>query len=121
MLELDRFGVSLGSRVILADVTLSLPARTLVALLGPVGSGKSTLLRTLAGLNDGHPSLRRWGTATMLGAPLSERNRPALVVQSAKLMLGTVLDNVLAHEPLGLQGGAARRAIRARSALATYR
>lgn len=96
--------------MILASVSFSLPPRSLTALFGPVGGGKSTLLRTLAGLNDAHPSLRVWGQTSMLGRPLSEGHRPALVTQSAKLMLGTVLDNVLAHEPAGLPMGAAKRA-----------
>lgn len=98
-LVLQGFGVALGARVILADVSFELAPRSLTALFGPVGAGKSTLLRTLAGLNDGHPSLRVWGRASLEGAPLAECNRPALVTQSAKLMLGTVLDNILAHEP----------------------
>ncbi|MFO0559862.1 MAG: ATP-binding cassette domain-containing protein [Polyangiales bacterium] len=110
MLRLEGFGVSLGARVILASVSFALPPRSLTALFGPVGGGKSTLLRTLAGLNDAHPSLRVWGQSTMLGRPLSEGHRPALVTQSAKLMLGTVLDNVLANEPAGLAMGSAKRA-----------
>lgn len=109
MLRLDGFGVSLGARVILASVSFALPPRSLTALFGPVGGGKSTLLRTLAGMNDAHPSLRVWGSASMLGRPLSEGHRPALVMQSAKLMLGTVLDNVLANEPAGLPMGMAKR------------
>ncbi len=109
MLRLDGFGVSLGARVILASVSFELPPRSLTALFGPVGGGKSTLLRTLAGLNDAHPSLRVWGQSTLMDAPLTQQHRPALVVQSAKLMLGTVLDNVLAHEPSGLPMGGAKR------------
>ncbi len=109
LLRLDGFGVSLGARVILASVSFELPQRSLTALFGPVGGGKSTLMRTLAGINDAHPSLRVWGQATLLGEPMREGHRPALVMQSAKLMLGTVLDNVLAHEPAGLPMGSAKR------------
>jgi iron complex transport system ATP-binding protein len=42
--------VTLGSRLVLNDLSLSLPSGQLVALVGPNGAGKTTLLRALAGL-----------------------------------------------------------------------
>jgi len=42
--------VSLGSRAVLHDISLSLTSGHLVALVGPNGAGKTTLLRALAGL-----------------------------------------------------------------------
>ena len=39
-----------GSTTILRDVSLAVPAGTVVALLGPNGAGKTTLLKTISGL-----------------------------------------------------------------------
>ncbi len=50
VLTLDGVGVAYGDRVALRDVTLDLPARTLVGVLGPNGAGKSTLFRAILGL-----------------------------------------------------------------------
>src|SRR5436305_109189 len=50
LLELDRVTVSYGGLRALTDVSLVVPAGTVVALLGPNGAGKSTTLRTISGL-----------------------------------------------------------------------
>ena len=52
------FGIAFGAQVVLSDVSLTLPSRGVLLLLGSAGEGKSTLLRTMAGLNDAQPSLR---------------------------------------------------------------
>lgn len=99
VLELAGFGVAFGARTILLDITLALPAQGCTVLLGPSGTGKSTLVRTLAGLNDNNPSLRRWGQASYRGEPLSAMSRPALVAQKAHLLMATVQDNMFAKLP----------------------
>ena len=50
LLSTEHLGVRLGERSVLTDISLSLPAGQLVALVGPNGAGKTTLLRALAGL-----------------------------------------------------------------------
>jgi len=49
-IEISHVSKRFGSFVALDDVSLSIPAGQLTALLGPSGGGKSTLLRIVAGL-----------------------------------------------------------------------
>jgi len=49
-LELDRVGVRVRNRELLADVSQSLEPGEIVALVGPNGAGKTTLLRAALGL-----------------------------------------------------------------------
>lgn len=99
LLELNGFGVAFGNRVILSEVSLTVPEQGVVTLLGPSGTGKSTLLRSLAGFNDANPSFRSWGAAFYRGGGLTDGERPELVAQSAKLMMASVHENVVTNLP----------------------
>ena len=50
MLSVRRVSKSYGPRTVLYDVSLVVPSRARIGLIGPNGIGKSTLLRVLAGL-----------------------------------------------------------------------
>ncbi len=99
LLELNGFGVAFGKKVVLSEISLSIPEQGCVVLLGPSGTGKSTLLRTLAGLSAASPSFRTWGEAFYRGSALNGEERPELVAQSAKLMMSSVLENVVVNLP----------------------
>jgi atypical dual specificity phosphatase len=99
VLVLERFGVAFGGKTVLADVSLTVPDRGVVTLMGPGGSGKSTLLRTLAGFNDAQPALRTRGRALYCGEPLGHGPPPALVMQNARMLLDSVFGNLVSGLP----------------------
>lgn len=99
VLSLQGFGVAFGEKVVLGSVDLQVPERQITVLLGPSGTGKSTLLRTIAGFNDANPNLRTWGEALYEGRPIQEGEAPALVSQSARLMMSSVLENIVHDLP----------------------
>jgi iron complex transport system ATP-binding protein len=72
LLTAQRVGVTLAGRVVLSDISLSLTAGHLVALVGPNGAGKTTLLRALSGLLPSSGDIHIGGD-TLAGLPLRER------------------------------------------------
>jgi branched-chain amino acid transport system ATP-binding protein len=50
LLAADNLTAGYGAAPVLHDVSLAVPAKTIVAVLGANGAGKTTLLRTLSGL-----------------------------------------------------------------------
>ncbi|MBX3261292.1 MAG: ATP-binding cassette domain-containing protein [Labilithrix sp.] len=107
ILRLRGFGVAFNGTPVLADVDLDLAETGLVVLVGPASSGKSTLLRTLAGVNDAHPSLSTWGVAELDGSPLRDGGRQraragrgiGLVMQHSRFFMNTVRENLVSALP----------------------
>lgn len=50
MVELKHLSAGYGEKTILHDISLTFPAGTVTAIVGPNGCGKSTLLKSIAGL-----------------------------------------------------------------------
>jgi iron complex transport system ATP-binding protein len=73
-LTAQELNVSLGSRMVLNDISLALSPGHLVALVGPNGAGKTTLLRALAGLVASSGAIHVGGDA-LSALPLRERAR----------------------------------------------
>lgn len=82
-------------RVVLRDVTLSVPAGTVVAVAGQSAAGKSTLARALVGV---WPAAR--GTVRLDGASLDQWAPEELgrhvgyVPQEVELFAGTIMENI---------------------------
>jgi branched-chain amino acid transport system ATP-binding protein len=72
MLEIEHLSASYGSVQALDDVSITVPDRSVTAVLGATGAGKSTLLRTLSGLvraTQGHVVL---GGEDVTGKPVED-------------------------------------------------
>lgn len=72
-LEVSGVGISLGGRRILRDVSFSVPAGSMTAIVGVNGVGKSTLLRGIAGISSLAEGAVHLGSSNVHG--LSHRAR----------------------------------------------
>lgn len=111
MLEIRSLTIRDGSREILRDLSLRLPASGVTALIGPSGCGKTSVLKWLAGILP----LDAQGTLTLDGTPISAPH-PTLSYQPQSDALFPWL-TVAENAALGLRvAGLSARAARARVA-----
>ncbi|MCA9642968.1 MAG: ATP-binding cassette domain-containing protein, partial [Myxococcales bacterium] len=82
-----------GERAVLQGVNLELPARGVLALMGPGGAGKSTLLRILAGMHTSQPEL------VVSGELMPDPDAVELVAQRAVNYVSTVRENLVSALP----------------------
>jgi phosphate transport system ATP-binding protein len=98
-------GLSLwyGTNQALFDVSLSIPERSVVALIGPSGCGKSTFLRTLNRMNDLVEHVRHEGDVLLDGeeifgtsfSTVDLRRRVGMVFQKSNPFPKSVFENVV--------------------------
>jgi multiple sugar transport system ATP-binding protein len=93
-IEFERVSRSFGAVTALRDVTLSVGAGEIVALLGPSGSGKSTLLRICAGLEEPTSGDLRFDGVSQLGVPPHRRDVSMVFQHFALYPHKTALDNL---------------------------
>jgi atypical dual specificity phosphatase len=99
-LDLKEYGISYGSKVVLADITFCLPVNGITVLMGPVGTGKSSLLRSLAGISQGNSRFNEWGDAFLNDLPISGQHHPILVQQKITQLSLTVENAILSQAKL---------------------
>lgn len=85
MLQLEHLSVGYDTRTLLADVSLTLPAGRLVALLGRNGTGKSTLLRSLVGLEPRLGGEVRFDGKALSSLSVAERSRLVSLVTTERV------------------------------------
>jgi phosphate transport system ATP-binding protein len=92
-----------GDKQALWDISLTVPERSVMALIGPSGCGKSTILRTLNRLNDLIEDTRHNGEVLLDGNDIFERNinlvdlrrRVGMVFQKSNPFPKSVFENVV--------------------------
>jgi phosphate transport system ATP-binding protein len=101
-LEAHNLSFFYGATQALFDVTLSIPERSVTALIGPSGCGKSTFLRTLNRMNDIIEGTRVSGRVLLEGTDIYEpgidvvalRKRIGMVFQKSTPFPKSVYENV---------------------------
>jgi subfamily B ATP-binding cassette protein MsbA len=94
------FGYANESRSVLRNVTLNIPAGTMVALVGESGGGKSTLTKLLPRFHDPLTGEVLWdGVDLKDGTLASLRRQIALVTQETVLFNDTVRHNISYGRP----------------------
>jgi phosphate transport system ATP-binding protein len=95
-------GVRYGEKVAIANVTIDVHARQVLALIGPSGCGKSTFLRSLNRMNDTVPGVVVTGHVELDGEPIYGpnvdpvlvRRRVGMVFQRSNPFPKSIFENV---------------------------
>lgn len=94
------FGYANESRSVLREVSLKIPAGTMVALVGESGGGKSTLTKLLPRFHDPSSGAVLWDGIDIREATISSlRKQMALVTQETVLFNDTVRHNIAYGKP----------------------
>jgi phosphate transport system ATP-binding protein len=100
--DIDRVNFWYGGKQALFDISLTVPERSVVALIGPSGCGKSTLLRMLNRMNDLIDGTRHTGTIRLDQKEIYDagtnlvglRQRIGMVFQKSNPFPKSVYENV---------------------------
>ena len=96
ILRVERVSKSFGERKAVTEVTFTLGASEIAAVLGPSGAGKTTLFRCLTGLFQPDAGRIWFGDTDVAHAPLASRRQIAIVFQDYNLVRRlTAFENVL--------------------------
>jgi len=102
ILKTEKLSLWYGEHQALHEITASIPANEVTALIGPSGCGKSTFLKTLNRMNDLVPGARHTGGVLYHGAEIyapgtdvtALRRQIGMVFQKANPFPMSIYDNV---------------------------
>ncbi len=80
-ISVENLRLSFGDKEILKGINLSIPEKSVVALIGPSGCGKSTLLRSMNRMHDLTPSARLSGAITLDGQDILDRKADPVAIR----------------------------------------
>jgi phosphate transport system ATP-binding protein len=98
----EHVSISYGTKVAVRDVSLTVPERSILALIGPSGSGKSTFLRCFNRMNDLIPGASVAGSVSLDGENVMDpdvsvvelRRRVGMVFQRPNPFPMSIFENV---------------------------
>jgi phosphate transport system ATP-binding protein len=98
----ERYSFWYGAKQALHDISLTVPPRSVTALIGPSGCGKSTFLRSINRMNDLIPGVRHAGEVRLDGENIFQsgmdtvalRQRVGMVFQRWNPFPKSIYDNV---------------------------
>ncbi|GBD20022.1 phosphate ABC transporter ATP-binding protein PstB [Thermomicrobium sp. CFH 73360] len=101
-LRIERLSVWYGRHQAIRDVSFTIPARRITAIIGPSGCGKSTLLRALNRMHDLTPEARvegsvRWGEIDLYAPttdPVWVRRHIGMIFQKPNPFPKSIFENV---------------------------
>jgi phosphate transport system ATP-binding protein len=101
-IDVRNFSFSYGPRRVLKDISFTIPARSVTAIIGPSGCGKSTFLRSINRLNDLIPESRYDGDIKVDGRTIfgsgvdlvALRQKVGMVFQRPNPFPKSIYDNV---------------------------
>lgn len=99
VLSVQNLDVHFGDRPILRDINFDILPRQVFVLMGPGGAGKSTIVRTLCMLNVAQQNAEFSGQILYQDRPITPDHAPRMVVQKARMLLGTILENLREQFP----------------------
>ncbi|MBX7205674.1 MAG: phosphate ABC transporter ATP-binding protein PstB [Bacteroidia bacterium] len=102
MIESKNLNLYYGQYHALKNISLSMPAKTVTALIGPSGCGKSTFLRTLNRMNDLIPGVKIDGEVLIDGKNIYKdkmdidllRKKVGMVFQKANPFPKSIFENI---------------------------
>src|SRR5881392_476517 len=102
VIEIKKVSCYYGTKLVLRDISLDIPEKSVTAFIGPSGCGKSTLIRCLNRMNDLIPGARVEGRIHYHGQdlygdgvdPVEVRRRIGMVFQKPNPFPKSIYENV---------------------------